>query len=111
MKVSAFLLAVMGFGAAPVFACDNPVVAQVPDGKSSTMDQLLKAQTGVKTYMAAMEKYISCLDDAVTAAGDDAPAEFKAIMVNRHNIAVDEMEAVAKSFNDQIKAYKEANPE
>jgi hypothetical protein len=31
-------------------------------------------------------------------------------MVNRHNTAVGEMEAVAAAFNEQLKAFKAANP-
>jgi hypothetical protein len=111
MNMKALLLALAACCVTPAFACENPTVAVVPDGTKATMDQLLEAQAQVKTYMAAMEEYIACLDDAVTAAGEEAPAEFKAMMVNRHNIAVGEMEAVAARFNDQVKAYKTANPE
>ena len=31
-------------------------------------------------------------------------------MVSRHDTAVTEMETVAAAFNDQIKAYRAANP-
>jgi hypothetical protein len=31
-------------------------------------------------------------------------------MVNRHNSGVTEMETVAAAFNEQIKAYRAANP-
>jgi hypothetical protein len=31
-------------------------------------------------------------------------------MVTRHNTAVTEMETVAAAFNDQVKAYRAANP-
>lgn len=92
-------------------ACENPSMVTVPDGATSTMDQLLAAQTDVKTYMAAMEEYLACLNDELEAAGEDAPAEFKSLMVTRHNSAVTEMEAVAAQFNQQVQAYKAANPE
>jgi hypothetical protein len=32
------------------------------------------------------------------------------MMATRHNTAVSEMESVAAAFNDQVKAFKAANP-
>jgi hypothetical protein len=44
------------------------------------------------------------------AAGADAPADqvaqIKAIQAKRHNAAVDELEAHAARFNEQVKAFK-----
>ena len=74
------------------------------------MDHLLAAQGQVKSYMAAMQNYLACIDKEMDAKGDDATAEYKSLMVNRHNSAVSEMESVAGAFNDQIKAFKAANP-
>jgi hypothetical protein len=85
-------------------------MVSIPDGKAATMDQLLTAQGAIKTYMAAMEEYIACLDGELEAKGEDATAEFKSLMVTRHNTAVTEMETVAAAFNDQVKAYRAANP-
>jgi hypothetical protein len=96
-----------GFGAA---ACENPTMVSLPDGQTATMEQLLTAQGEVKTYMAAMEVYLACVDGELEAKGEDAPAEFKALMVTRHNAAVTEMETIAAAFNEQVKAYKAANP-
>ena len=105
------VLAAAGLASFSAFAaCENPSMVSVPDGNTSTMDELLAAQTNVKAYMAAMEKYLACLNDEIEAAGDDAPAEFKSLMVTRHNSAVTEMEAVAAQFNQQVQAYKAANP-
>jgi len=91
-------------------ACDNPTMVSVPDGATSTMDQLLEAQADVKAYMAAMEVYLACVNEELETAGEDAPAEFKALMVTRHNSAVTEMETIAAAFNEQVQAYRAANP-
>lgn len=91
-------------------ACETPAMIPMPDGKSATMEQLLAAQGLVKTYMAAMTDFLACVDNEAAAKGEDAPDQFKAMMVTRHNTAVTEMEAVAAAFNDQVKAYKAANP-
>ena len=71
-------------------------------------------QTWLKScleYMASMNEYLDCVNDELTAAGDDASAEYKAIMLSRHNAAVAEMETVAEDFNLEVQAYREANPE
>jgi hypothetical protein len=97
----------IGFAAA---ACDTPTAVVIPDGKSSTMEQMLAAQGQVKTYQTAMTAYLACIDAELDAEGEQAPDEFKSLMVSRHNAAVSEMEGVAAAFNDQIKAYRTANP-
>ncbi len=91
-------------------ACENPTAVSIPDGKTSTMQQMLAAQAEVKAYQAAMTEFLACIDSELDAQGEQAPEEYKSLMVSRHNAAVAEMEGVAASFNDQIKAYRAANP-
>jgi hypothetical protein len=97
-------------GAFAAAACETPAMISIPDGKSATMEQLLAAQAQVKTYMAAMNDYLACIDGEAEAKGEDAPEQYQAMMATRHNTAVSEMESVAAAFNDQVKAYKAANP-
>lgn len=103
--------ALCGSASGAYAACENPTMVSVPDGRTASMEQLLAAQSGVKAYMAAMEEYLACLNNELEAAGEDAPAEFKSLMVTRHNTAVSEMETVAAAFNTQVQAYKAANPQ
>ena len=92
-------------------ACETPTMnVSMPDGKAATLEQMLTAQGQVKVYQAAMTTYLACIDGETAAQGEEAPAEFKLLMVERHNAAVAEMEGVAAAFNDQLKAYKAANP-
>lgn len=109
--VGSVLLLCASAVATSAVACDNPTMVIVPDGATATMDELLEAQAEVREYMSAMEEYLACLNGELEAAGEDAPDQFRALMVNRHNQAVGEMEAIAASFNEQINAYREANPE
>jgi len=90
-------------------ACENPAAVPIPDGKTSTMEQMLAAQAQVKAYQAAMTEFLACIDGELDAQGETAPEEFKSIMVARHNAAVAEMEGVAAAFNDQLKAYRTAS--
>ncbi|HUQ51896.1 MAG TPA: hypothetical protein VM692_06715 [Gammaproteobacteria bacterium] len=98
-----------GYGVA-AGACENPTAVAIPDGKSATMEQMLAAQAQVKAYQTAMNAFLACLDTELDAQGEQAPEDFKSLMVSRHNAAVSEMEGVAAAFNDQIKAYRAANP-
>jgi hypothetical protein len=108
--VGVFVAAIAGCWTSAGLACEAPAVPAVPDGKTATMEQLLAAQGQVKSYMTSMQEYLACIDMEADAKGADAPAEYKAMMVDRHNTAVTEMEQIAAAFNDQVKAYKAANP-
>jgi hypothetical protein len=98
-----------GYGLAGA-ACEAPSPVTMPDGATSTRDQMLAAQTQVRAYQAAMNEFVTCLDSEVDAQGEQAPAEFKSLMVERHNAAVTEMEAAAAAFNEQLRAFRAANP-
>jgi hypothetical protein len=108
--VGVFVAAIVGCWATAGLACESPAIVPIPDGKTATMDQLLAAQAQVKSYMAAMQTYLACIDMEADAKGADAPAEYKSMMIDRHNTAVSEMEQIAAAFNEQVKAYKAANP-
>lgn len=112
MKLLRFLLlALAGGTAATSMACDYPPLVAIPDGQTSTLSEMVAARQAVNTYMAAMQGYLDCLDAELTATGDDAPAEYKAIMYNRHVTAYAELEAVAGKMNEQIDFFYQANPD
>jgi hypothetical protein len=92
------------------YACESPAVVSIPDGKTSSKEQMLAARDQVKAYMKSMEDFMKCVDDEAAGKGDGAPAEYKDQMAARHNAAVSEMEAVAAAFNDQLHAYNAAHP-
>jgi hypothetical protein len=96
-----------GFVAA---ACENPAAVGIPDGATATREQMLAAQAEVRAYQAAMNEFLACIDSEADAQGEKAPDEFKSLMVERHNAAVAEMEGVAAAFNEQIRAFRAANP-
>ena len=91
-------------------ACEHPAAIAVPDGKASTMAQMLAAQQQVKAYQTAMNEFLACIDSELAAEGEQAPEDFKSLMFARHDAAVAEMEGVAAAFNEQVRAYKAANP-
>ena len=86
----------------------------IPDGATATEAQMVEGMKSVKSYNNEVTGYLNCLDvemqSRIDAAGADAPADtiaqIKAIQTKRHNAAVEELEAHAARFNEQVKAYK-----
>ncbi|MGB5491327.1 MAG: hypothetical protein WBM76_10920 [Woeseiaceae bacterium] len=100
--------------ASAVFACDYPHRADVPDGTTATKDEMIEGQRGVKSYMSAMEEYLSCIETAeqeTVAGSDDLGEDSKQQRIEmynkKYNAAVDEMNLVAEEFNMQVRVYKE----
>ena len=93
-------------GGSAAVACEYPPLVTIPEGREATLEEMLEAQTAVRNYVTAMEAYLACVDEEMTAAGDDAPEVFKTVMFSRHNVAVAEMEAIANHFNEQIQLYR-----
>ena len=93
------------------FACEYPPLVAVPSGEDATMEELLATQAQIREYMTAMEEYLVCVNEETEAAGNNAPEVYGQIMATRHNAAVLEMETVADLFNQQVQAFRAANPE
>jgi hypothetical protein len=100
--------------------CVYPQAPQaLPNGSQATKDQMLAAQTEVKTYSTTVQEvYLPCLEkeknDSI-AALDPADPDYAAkknalesIQVKKHNAALDELQAVADRWNTERKAFAEA---
>ena len=91
-----------------------PAPSQLPDGNTATLAQMLSAQKAVQAYNEEMNAYLSCIqlerDSRVAQAGDkltkQQKQELEAIEVQKHNAAVDQLQAVADQFNSQVKIFK-----
>jgi len=88
--------------------------ATTPDGATATEEQMVAGMKAVRQYNEEVNTYLTCLEQEmnarVEAAGPDAPVDqiesIRAIHSKRHNAAVEELEAHAARFNEQVKAYK-----
>jgi hypothetical protein len=90
-------------------ACEMPsLVASIPDGTTATEEELFRAQTQVKAYIAAMDDYIACQNEEMKATGDNASAPYLFQMTERIAAARAEVDAVASDFNDQVQAFRAA---
>ena len=113
---TAILSLTLGSSVALAQDCTAPTAPQLPDGASSTMEQMLEGQKAVKTYQAANLEYMKCLEPMLAAAeaelkeGVEGAAEKYKQVEDSYNSAVSAEEEVAGQFNTEIREYKAANP-
>jgi phage-related tail protein len=101
---------------APVYAdCTYPQApSKIPDGASATLEEMLAGQKAVKEYQKAMDDYVGCIDkelaDKLAKGGDQLKPEQKTDMqkveTQKHNAAIDQEQAIADRFNEQVKVFK-----
>jgi hypothetical protein len=103
---AAILGLLVGFallGSRAVAACEMPPLAAVPAAKDIAGKEK-EILADVQRYHDAMTAYAECLKKELTeAGGNDAPPLLKTILVNRYNSAVAEVQAVLKTFDDNVK--------
>jgi hypothetical protein len=91
---------------------------RMPDGSSASLDDMKVAKGQVEKYNKEMETYLSCIklehDDAVAKQGsaltEDQKKQMATMHAQKNDAAVDELQAVASRFNDQVRAYKAKHP-
>lgn len=89
--------------------CSRPEAPELPDGATADLEAMVAGQKAVKTYVSGTEAYLECMNAALAERdmeGGEEPAEEQNARIEAHNAAVDEMEAVAASFNEEIAEYK-----
>ena len=123
MKLSASLtiLLVCAAVAQAQAACPYPQAPQsVPNGGYATKEEMLAALEAIKEYRDEVEKtFLPCLDQekAEALAGLDPNAGdyeqlktlIESIHAKRHNAAIDELQAMALRWSEEIKAFNARN--
>ena len=100
-------LGALAFGATANAACDYPFAPEdLPTGETESEQDMLTAQGAIKDYVKAMEDYLVCIDEQITALGEDASSEQKLMYQKRYNAAVEVMDATASEFNQAVRTYK-----
>jgi len=121
MKLSPFLIVLPLLLTAGAHAeCVYPQAPQaLPNGSKATKEEMLAAQGTVKEYsQAVQEVYLPCLDKEKTdaiAALDPADPDYAAkklavesMHAKKHNAALDELQATAGRWSEELKAFKAA---
>ena len=89
--------------------CPLPEKPSIPNGLKASEEEMLKAQRGIKDYIAKGEAVLACLDDLRQGWGETASEEQLQINDLFHDKMVDEMQAVGELFNSAVRAYKGRN--
>ncbi len=118
MKSLLSLALIASLAAGPVHAaCTYPKAPEkIPDGQTSTLEEMLATQKLVKQFDTDIGAYQTCLETehndslAKEASLTDAQkAERQKMLAQKQNAAADDATAVAARFNDQVKIYREKN--
>lgn len=104
------------FAAQPGLACDYPSErVSIPNGSTTSKEELLAAQQNVKAYMAALATYRECIVDeeklARLAMEDLAPEveEQREELINKkYNASVEDEERVAAEFNAAVQDFNKS---
>jgi len=82
--------------------------ATIPDGKTASEQEMIAAMAAFKAYNEDVTKFGSCLEDETKSksAGTAQLMQLKTMQTKKLNAAVDELQAKAKLFNEQVRAFK-----
>lgn len=92
--------------AGPALGCEYPRSPALPDGETATQEQMFEAQRSVRSYVAAAEAYLACLEAAEADPENPVTPKQAEINVKRYNAMVDEMHRVSDQYNIAVRIYK-----
>jgi len=82
--------------------------ASIPDGKSASQEEMVAAMAAFKAYNEEVNAFGQCLEQETKdkAAGTAQLMQLKTMQSKKLNAAVDELQAKAKQFNEQVRIFK-----
>lgn len=87
----------------------------VPDGKSASEAEMVAAMQAFKQFNSDVTAYLACVDseadDQIKGAGGSSSTItlIKSMQTKKHNSAVDELQALAGKFNEQVRIFKSSH--
>ena len=109
IAIAALGIALASFSIAAHADCTYPKApTAMPDGKTASEAEMLDAMKAFKAYNDEVTSFGSCLDLETKnkAAGTAQLMQLKTLQMKKHNAAVDELQAKAKVFNEQVRLFK-----
>ena len=107
------VFALLAASAAAEAACIYPrAPEQIPDGAKASYEEMVAGQKAVQQFNNDINAYNSCLDlelETLEKSGqydENRLAELRAMQAKKNNAAVDEVQAVADRFNEQLRIFK-----
>jgi hypothetical protein len=82
--------------------------ASIPNGKTATEAEMIAAMNAFKEYDAQVKSYGACLEQETKdkAAGTAQLMQLKTMQAKKLNAAVEELQAKAREFNEQVRIFK-----
>ena len=93
-------------------ACEYPERPQLPDGAVASKQDMIAGQTAVKTFLAAVDEYLDCIEqeekDAIAAMDNPDDETIKRrdeLLSKRFDAANEEKFLFGEQWNQQVRAY------
>jgi predicted outer membrane protein len=82
--------------------------ATIPDGKTASEAEMVAAMQAFKSYNEEVNAFGACLEEETKskAAGTAQLMQLKTMQAKKHNAAIDELQAKAKLFKEQVRIFK-----
>lgn len=84
----------------------------IPDGKTASYEEMAAAQKVVQQFDADVTAYNACLDMEMLSLEQSGQfdanrlLELRSMQAKKNNAAVDEVQAIADQFNEQLRIFK-----
>ena len=111
-RLTLALIALAASGAAEATCIYPRAPDKVPDGNTATYEEMVAAQKAVQQFNEDINSYNTCLDlEMVTLEksgnyDENRLTELRAMQAKKNNAAVDEVQAIADRFNEQLRIFK-----
>ena len=89
--------------------CNYPKMkVDIPNGANATMEDMVAAQSAFKSYNAAMNSYLTCLDDELALVSEDLDIypDIKKLNNSKYDAAVEVLTESANDWNQAVRDYK-----
>ena len=114
-KVLTPFLLTLAFASAPAFSNDCGAVPTTPElikGAAATMEELVANSQSVKAYIAEADAYLDCNESFVKSEPFTALApEEKQKVLDVNSKLLNDRNVIGEKFNEEVVAYKAANPQ
>lgn len=88
-------------------SCVRPDRPRIPDGSTTSAEALLQARTVLEQYLAAGDRYLTCLREFEIGLGEAITDVDGSEIVMRYNAMVDDMYLAGDEFNIALRRFKE----
>ena len=111
-RLTLALIALAASGVAQATCIYPRAPEKLPDGNTATYEEMAAAQKAVQQFNEDINSYNACLDlEMVTLEksgnyDENRLTELRAMQAKKNNAAVDEVQALADRFNEQLRIFK-----